>query len=66
LFNDGWTPGNVAKALLKIVRHYIKEYQNLRKLKPENGGLIEKLSEQQSTSLENLNSRTLQLGFMPI
>ena len=34
------------------VRNHIQEYKNSKKLKPENGGSTEKLSDEQSESLE--------------
>ncbi len=55
LFDQGWTPKRIAEALLiseDSIRTHIQEYKDSRKLKPENGGSVEKLSEKQSKTLE--------------
>jgi transposase len=55
LYDKGWTIEQIAEALLisdDTVRAHIDEYQKLLKLKPENGGSVEKLSFEQSTQLE--------------
>ena len=55
LSDHGWTPKKIAEALLiseDAVRNHIQEYKNSKKLKPENGGSTEKLSDEQSESLE--------------
>jgi transposase len=55
LYDDGWSPQQIAKVLLisdQAVRDHVDEYKALHKLKPENGGSEEKLSKQQSKELE--------------
>lgn len=54
LFDEGWTPQQIAKVLLitdQAVRNHIDDYQTSEKLKPESGGSEEKLSKQQSEKL---------------
>ena len=55
LYDDGWTPQQIAKALLisdQAVRNHIDDYRISAKLKPESGGSEEQLSEKQSAQLE--------------
>jgi transposase len=55
LYNEGWTPQQIAKALLisdQAVRNHVEEYKSLNKLKPESGGSEEKLTKEQSDRLE--------------
>jgi transposase len=55
LYDDGWSPKDIAKVLLitdESVRNHIEEYKASQKLKPENGGSLEKLSTEQSLQLE--------------
>ena len=55
LFRDeGWTLMQIAHALLisdEMVRKHVHDYLESKKLKPENGGSKEKLSDQQSKQL---------------
>jgi transposase len=55
LMDKGWSPCKIAEALMldevTIYRH-IQDYKTLNKLKPENGGSVEKLSLEQSETLE--------------
>jgi len=56
LYDKGWTLMQISEALLlsdNAVRQHIREYKELKKLKPENGGSIEKISISQSCELEN-------------
>jgi transposase len=55
LYDVGWSPQQIAYALLisdQAVRNHIEEYIASNKLKPENGGSEEKLTERQSYKLE--------------
>jgi transposase len=55
LHDSGWSPQKIAEALLisdEAVRGHIEEFKTIRKLRPENGGSQEKLSEKQSRQLE--------------
>lgn len=55
LHDKGWSISTIAEALLlsdDAILQHISEYQDSKKLKPENGGSIEKLSLQQSVLLE--------------
>lgn len=55
LFDRGWPAGSIAEALLlseDAIRGHISEYKESKKLKPESGGSIEKLSVEQSKQLE--------------
>ena len=55
LYDEGWTPQQIAKVLLitdQAVRNHIDDYQTSSKLKPESGGSEEKLSKQQSEKLK--------------
>jgi len=55
LYDKGWTLMQIAEALLlsdDAIRKHIQEYRESRKLKPENGGSVEKLSSVQSDLLE--------------
>ena len=54
LSDEGWTSQQIAKVLLisdQAVREHVQEYKASEKLKPENGGSEEKLSEQQTKQL---------------
>jgi transposase len=55
LYDKGWTLMQIAEALLlsdDAIRQHISEYKASRKLKPESGGSIEKLSIKQSQLFE--------------
>src|SRR5256885_7552007 len=55
LFDKGWSVAAIAEALLlseDAIREHITEYRKSKKLKPENGGSIEKLSIEQSEQLK--------------
>ena len=55
LYDKQWSPQEIAEALLisdQAVRNHIEDYKTSKKLKPENGGSVEKLSEEQSSQLE--------------
>lgn len=55
LYDKGWTLIQIAEALLlsdDAIRQHIREYKESKKLKPENGGSLEKLSLKQSRQLE--------------
>lgn len=55
LCDKGWSIPAIAEALLlsdDAVREHISEYREFKKLKPESGGSIEKLSVKQSVQLE--------------
>jgi len=62
LFDRGWSAASIAEALLlseDATRDHISEYRESKKLKPESGGSIEKLSAEQSSQLEeHLQSHT--------
>ena len=54
LHDKGWSVRAIAEALLlsdDTIREHILEYQESKKLKPENGGSAEKLSFEQSHQL---------------
>src|SRR6202020_3049310 len=54
LFDKGWSISAIAEALLlsdDAIREHINEYRESKKLKPENGGSIPKLSIEQSNEL---------------
>ena len=54
LYDKGWSIAAIAKALLlseDAIRDHISEYKESKKLKPENGGSVEKLSIEQSKQL---------------
>jgi len=54
LFDKGWSIAAIAEALLiseDAIREHITEYKESKKLKPENGGSVEKLSLEQSEQL---------------
>ena len=56
LYDGGWSPQQIAEALLisdQAVRNHIDEYVASKKLKPQNGGSQEKLSDKQSRQLED-------------
>ena len=55
LHDKGWSPRQIAEALLisdEAVRDHIEDYKTSKKLSPESGGSIEKLSKNQSRLLE--------------
>jgi transposase len=55
LYDEGWSPKDIARVLLisdEGVRNHIDEYKASKKLKPESGGSVEKLSANQSQKLE--------------
>lgn len=55
LHDKGWTISEIAEALLLsegAIRKHIREFEDSKKLKPENGGSKEKFSPEQSESLE--------------
>src|SRR5271170_5948053 len=55
LYDRGWTPQQIAEALLisdQAVREHVEDYKISKKLKPPNGGSEEKLSKGQSEQLE--------------
>lgn len=55
LYDEGWSPKDIARVLLisdEAVRNHIDEYNASKKLKPESGGSVEKLSADQSQKLE--------------
>ena len=54
LYDRGWTPQQIAEALLisdQAIREHVQEYRGSHKLKPVSGGSEEKLSEEQSNKL---------------
>lgn len=54
LYDKGWSIPAIAEALLlsdDAIQKHVLEYQESRKLKPENGGSVEKLSAAQSQQL---------------
>ena len=54
-FFKGWAITVIAEALLILedaIRKHLAEYRESKKLKPENGGSVEKLSVQQSKLLK--------------
>jgi transposase len=55
LFDKDWSIASIAEALLlseDAIREHISEYKKSKKLKPEGGGSVEKLSDEQSKKLE--------------
>lgn len=55
LYDKGWSIAAIAEALLlseDAIREHITEYKESKKLKPENGGSVEKLSIEQSEQLK--------------
>lgn len=55
LSDEGWLTQQIAHVLLlsdEAVRQHILDYQTTYKLKPENGGSIERFSDQQSKFME--------------
>lgn len=55
LFDKGWSIASIAEALLlseDAIREHIAQYKEAKKLKPESGGSVEKLSVEQSKKLE--------------
>src|SRR3990167_5766650 len=61
-YDDGYNYCEIAKILLlddETIRRHIEDYQNKRKLNPENGGSDSKLTEQESQKLiEHLSEIT--------
>ena len=56
LYDEGWTPQQIAKVLLisdQSIREHVHDYQAAKKLHPESGGSEEKLSKEQSKQLES-------------
>jgi hypothetical protein len=54
LFDKGWSLPAIAEALLlseDAIREHVAEYKESKKLKPENGGSIQKLSIEHSNKL---------------
>lgn len=64
LYDQGWNYSEIAHALLlsdESIRKHIRDYQQAKKLKPENGGSESKLSVQDSNELkEHLAKNTYQ------
>ena len=62
LFDKGWSIAAIAEALLlseDAIRDHIAEYRDSKKLKPENGGSVQKLSIKRSNELAaHLRSHT--------
>lgn len=62
LFDRGWSIASIAEALLlseDAIRDHIAEYRDSKKLKPENGGSVQKLSIERSNELaQHLRSHT--------
>jgi transposase len=62
LFDKGWSIAVIAEALLlseDAIRDHITEYRESKKLKPENGGSVQKLSSEHSNQLvKHLESHT--------
>jgi transposase len=55
LFDKKWSIASIAEVLLlseDAIREHISEYRESKKLKPESGGSVEKLSAEQSKELE--------------
>jgi transposase len=55
LYDKGWTPQQIAEALLitdEAIRNHIEEYKASKKLRPESGGSHEKFTKKQSRQLE--------------
>ncbi|MBS4167616.1 hypothetical protein [Parachlamydia sp. AcF125] len=55
LHDKGWSFPQIAEALLlsdEAIRNHIEKYKISKKLKPQNGGSLEKLSHKQSRQLE--------------
>lgn len=55
LFDKGWSIAAITEALLlsdDAIRKHIEEYRESKKLKPENGGSVEKFSLEQTAQLE--------------
>jgi transposase len=54
LYDKGWSPKQIAEALLiseDTIRNYVDDYKSSKKLKPESGGSVEKLSLEQALQL---------------
>lgn len=62
LFDKGWSIAEIAEALLlseDAIREHVAEYRESKKLKPENGGSVQKLSSEHSDQLvKHLQSHT--------
>lgn len=55
LYDEGWTYEQIAHVLLlthEAIRQHLIDYPNARKLKPQSGGSVENLSDEQSKLLE--------------
>jgi len=64
LFDKGWSIAEIAEALLlshDAIHEHVTEYKDSKKLKPENGGSIEKLLPEQSNQLEEHLQRHIYL-----
>jgi transposase len=68
LFDKGWSIAAIAEVLLlseDAIHEHIAEYKESKKLKPENGGSIQKLSIEHSNELAaHLRSHTYLKGFL--
>lgn len=56
LRDKGWSISKIAEALLlseEGIRIHLREYEESKKLKPENGGSVEKITSKQSEALED-------------
>jgi len=56
LYDEGWSLSQIAHVLIlteEAIRIHIKDYQSSNKLKPQSGGSVEKLSNDQSKALES-------------
>lgn len=54
LYDEGWSHEAIAKVLLvsdEAIRQHIQDYDHSHKLKPENGGSVSKLSQQDTQAL---------------
>ena len=62
LSDKGWKPSKISEVLMldevTIYRH-IEDYKDFRKLKPENGGSTEKLTDEQCQALEKVLSQKI-------
>ena len=65
LADMGWSNQQIAEALLlsdESIRQHIQDYQEIRKIKPENGGSISKLNANQTeVLLRHLQEHTYQV-----
>lgn len=56
LYDEGWTYEQIAHALLlteEAIRKHVNDFQTSQKLKPNSGGSVERLTDQQSKLLED-------------